>query len=129
VSLDAFDGAPLSGKVIQIVPAADPASRSFVVKVELPSNPNLRSGLYGHTEFLRGKKQVVMVPHSAVLQRGQIQNVFVVADDRMISLRYVTVGTERAEGMEVLSGLGPGDRVVSNPSGRELAGKKVEGQK
>jgi hypothetical protein len=29
----------------------------------------------------------------------------------------------------VLSGLGPGERVVSNSNGRELAGKKVEGQK
>lgn len=129
VLLDAFDGAPLSGKVVQIVPAADPASRSFVVKVELPSNPKLRSGLYGHTEFLRGKKQAILVPRSAVLQRGQLQNVFVAGDDKMISLRYVTVGAERAEGMEVLSGLGPGDRLVSNPNGRELAGKKIEGEK
>jgi RND family efflux transporter MFP subunit len=129
VSLDAFDGAPLSGKVIQIVPAADTASRSFVVKVELPSDPKLRSGLYGHTEFLRGKKQAVLVPSNAVVQHGQLQNVYVAGDDQIISLRYVTLGVERAEGMEVLSGLGPGDRLVSNPNGRELAGKKIEGRK
>lgn len=129
VALDAFDGASLSGKVVQVVPAADTASRSFVVKVELPLNPKLRSGLYGHTEFLRGKKQAVLVPRSAVLQHGQLQNVYVVGDDHMIALRYVTLGAERTEGMEVLSGLGPGERVVSNSNGRELAGKKVEGQK
>lgn len=129
VSLDAFDGMPLSGKVVQIVPAADPASRSFVVKVELPSNPKLRSGIYGHTEFQRGKKQAVVVPRSAVLQHGQLQSVYVVADDQMIALRYVTLGVERTEGMEVLSGLGPGDRVVSDAGGRDLAGKKMEWQK
>jgi RND family efflux transporter MFP subunit len=129
VLLDAFDGAPLSGKVVQIVPAADPASRSFVVKVELPSNPKLRSGLYGRTEFLRGKKQAVLVPRSAVLQNGQLQNVYVVGDDQTIALRYVTLGVERTEGMEVLSGLGPGERVVSDAGGRDLAGKKMERQK
>ena len=45
VVIDSLGGQAISGKVVQIVPAADPASRTFTVKIELPANPLIRSGL------------------------------------------------------------------------------------
>ena len=47
VTVDALENVQLAGKVAQIVPAADPASRSFLVKVQLPADSRLRSGLFG----------------------------------------------------------------------------------
>ena len=52
VTIDALGNIQLSGKVVQIVPAADPASRSFLVKVELPADARLRSGLLREGTFL-----------------------------------------------------------------------------
>lgn len=126
VAFDAFDGAPLSAKVVQIVPAADPASRSFVVKLDLPANPGLRSGLFGRAEFSRGRKDAIVVPRSAVLDRGQLQSVYVVSDDGTATLRYVTLGTQTQDQVEVLSGLTASEKVVANSGGRDLAGKRVE---
>ncbi len=126
VSFDAIDGPPLSGKVAQIVPAADPASRSFIVKIDLPANKNLRSGIFGRAALVRGTRQAVLIPPSAVIERGQLQVVYVVGEDHLAVLRYVTLGNTQAEGREVLSGLNAGDTLVVAPGGRELAGKRIE---
>ncbi|MGE5323609.1 MAG: efflux RND transporter periplasmic adaptor subunit [Actinomycetota bacterium] len=126
VQFDAFNGAPLMGKVVQIVPAADAASRSFVVKLDLPANPGLRSGLFGRAAFSRGLKQAIAVPRTAVLDRGQLQSVYVLGDDNIATLRYVTLGTETQGHVEVLSGLMPAETIVTDPDGRDLAGKRIE---
>ena len=54
VVIDALDNAELEAKVAQIVPTADAASRSFLVKIELPPDVRLRSGLFGRAQFSRG---------------------------------------------------------------------------
>lgn len=126
VTIDAFDGAPLSGKVAQIVPAADPSSRSFLVKIDLPANTGLRSGLFGRAAFARGMKQAILVPAGSVMDRGQLQSVYVVGENNIAGLRYVTLGNKGKDMVEVLSGLSPGEMVVASPAGRELAGKRIE---
>jgi RND family efflux transporter MFP subunit len=133
VAIDALGDQPLSGKVAQIVPAADPASRSFTVKIGLPGNKNLRSGIFGRAAFTRGTRQAVFVPQSAVTEHGQIQTVYVVGENGIATLRYVTLGsttagTAHAESREVLSGLNAGEILVAAPAGRELAGKRIEVQ-
>jgi multidrug efflux system membrane fusion protein len=128
VALDAFDGAPITGKVVEIVPAADSASRSFIAKLELPANRNLRSGQFGHAEFPRGQKTAILIPHTAVLEHGQLQSVYAVDGSNVATLRYVTLGKTRAGDIEILSGLNPGERIVSDPGGRDLAGKRIEAQ-
>lgn len=124
VMVDAL-GAEMTGKLVQVVPAADPASRSFLVKVGLPSDPRLRSGLFGRVRFLSGERTTVMVPRTAVLDRGQIQAVYVVGKDGEVAIRYVTLGRESGDRVEVLSGLAVGERLVAEHRGRELAGKRI----
>jgi RND family efflux transporter MFP subunit len=116
------------GKIVQIVPAADPASRSFLVKVELPADARLRSGLSGHAHFNRGERQAITIPREAVLDRGQLQAVYVVGQDKLANLRYVTLGKPAGapQQVEVLAGLQPGEWVVAQPGDRELAGKRIE---
>ena len=110
------DNGPTEGRIAQIDPAGDAASRSFVVKVSLGSPAGLRSGLYGRMLVPGGERSGLSVPSSAVASRGQIQSVFTV-EDATARLRLVTLG-ELIEGRyEVLSGLAAGDRVVLDPSG------------
>ncbi len=128
VVIDALGDQPIEGKVAQIVPAADPSSRSFTVKIDLPSNPQIRSGLFGRAQFPRGQREAIEIPRSAVLSRGQLQGVYVVGSDQLASLRYVTLGRASGGQVEVLSGLQNGDRIVEQPGARELSGKQVEAQ-
>ena len=125
VKIDALGNQPISGKVAQVVPAADPSSRSFTVKIDLPANPSLRSGLFGRALFPLGQRQAIVVPQSSLLRRGQLDGVYVVGNDGIVGLRYITLGKPSADGVEVLSGLGNGDRIVAQPGDHELSGKRV----
>lgn len=75
VVIDALGDKELKGRVVEIVPAADPASRSFLVKIEVPSDAGLRSGLFGRAHFIRGERSALLIPPSAVVERGQLQGV------------------------------------------------------
>jgi RND family efflux transporter MFP subunit len=122
VSVDTTD---LGAKVVQIVPTADPASRSFVVKLELPADAGLRSGLFGRVRFPRGQREAIVIPRTALLERGQMHGVYVVAADGQIGLRYVTLGKPAGDDIEILSGLSGGERLIGSPGSLDLAGKKV----
>ena len=128
VVIDALGEQPIEGKVTQIVPAADPGSRTFTVKIDLPSNPQMRTGLFGRARFARGQHDAIAVPKTAILNRGQLQAVYVVGSDQLASLRYITLGLASTDQVEVLSGLQSGDRIVVQPGDRDLSGKQVEGQ-
>ncbi len=128
VVIDSLGDQPIAGKVTQIVPTADPSSRTFTVKIDLPPSPQMRSGLFGRASFPRGERQAIAIPKSAVLSRGQLQAVYVIGGDQLASLRYVTLGAASGDQVEVLSGLQSGDRIVTQPDDRELSGKQVEAQ-
>jgi RND family efflux transporter MFP subunit len=125
VVIDSLGNQVITGKVVQIVPAADPSSRTFTVKIDLPSNPQIRSGLFGRARFPRGERESILVPQTALLHRGQLDAVYVVGRDEIARLRYVTLGKSSASDIEVLSGLESGERIVTQPDGRELSGKRV----
>lgn len=128
VSIDALGNAQLIGKVVQIVPAADPSSRSFLVKVGLPSDARLRSGLFGRAEFSRGQRESLLIPRASVVERGQLQGVYVLDANQIAELRYVTLGNNTAGQMEVLSGLQDGEKLVAAPGDRDLGGKRIATQ-
>lgn len=128
VTLDAYPDEQLTGKVTQIVPAADPNTRTFLVKVELPANKLLRSGLFGRANFSRGERDSLVIPRTAVVDRGPLKCVYVVGADKIASLRYVSVGGVIDDRLEVLSGLSPTEVVIASPADREFGGKRVEVQ-
>jgi membrane fusion protein, multidrug efflux system len=112
VRIDAVGAAELEGVVAEIPPAADPMSRSYTVKIDLPTQPPLRSGLYGAARFVRGQRQAIAIPVKAIVQRGQLTGVFVVDDTNFARLRLVKTGRTSGNRVEVLSGLSEGERIV-----------------
>jgi RND family efflux transporter MFP subunit len=125
VTIDALGNVQLSGKVVQIVPAADPASRSFLVKVELPPDARLRSGLFGRARFPRGERSALLIPRTSLVERGQLQGIYVLDANQIAGLRYLALGRSAGEQIEVLSGLQDGEKLVVAPGGRELSGKRI----
>jgi len=125
VLLDSVENAEFRGKVAQIVPAADAASRSVLVKIELPADARLRSGLFGRAHFPRGTRSTLMIPRTTIAERGQLRGVFVVDANRIAQLRYVTLGKASGEQVEVLSGLQQGEKLIAAPGDREFSGKQI----
>jgi multidrug efflux pump subunit AcrA (membrane-fusion protein) len=126
VQIDALAGDQLAGQVAEIVPAADPATRSYTVKIDLPPHKSLRSGLYGKAKFARQQKQAITIPNQAIIQRGQLTAVLVVDDAGTAHMRLITTGKSFGERTEVLTGLGEGDRVVVERAGEISDGSRVE---
>jgi multidrug efflux pump subunit AcrA (membrane-fusion protein) len=122
VSLDkGTDGIPrtVTGTVTEIARAVDADSRAFLVKIALPGNSGVRSGMFGRAHFALGPRPALSVPTAAVVRRGQMTSVFVV-EKGIARLRLVNVS-----GTEVLAGLSAGEVVVLNPSPSLSDGRHV----
>ncbi len=128
VRIDTLGSEPADGKVTEIVPAANPGSRSFTVKISLPAVPGLHSGMYGHALLQRGTKDVLIIPRSAVTVHGSMQCVYVIGQNHIAQLRYISVGNPSGNEIEVLSGLSAGETVIDSSGERELSGKRIEVQ-
>ena len=111
VALEGLDR-KLNARVSEVVPAVDAASRSSIVKIDLPAIPQLRSGMFGRAFFPLGSRTVVAVPASAIVERGQLQSVFV-AEEGTARTRLVTTGQRSKDAVEVLSGLNAGEKIVT----------------
>jgi len=114
----------VTGRVAEVVPSVDAATRSFTVKIDLPALPGLRSGMFGRAGFVAGKRGALLVPQSAVVERGQIRSVYVVEGDTA-RLRFVTLGDARDDQREVLSGLTVGERIIVTPPALLADGGRV----
>jgi len=129
VSIDAQGQRPIAGQVSEIVPALDPASRSYIIKIDLrsPDSSTLfRSGLFGKARFNTGTKKVLTVPVQSVLERGQLTFVYVVDPAKIAHMRLIQTGKPYGDRVEVLSGLTEGDLVILEPLSAVKDGAAVE---
>jgi RND family efflux transporter MFP subunit len=118
----------MSGIVAEIAPAADPDSRTSLVKLNLPAAPGLRSGRFGRVAVPVGEVTSIHAPVSAVIQRGQMELVFV-ATDGHAALRLVKTGQRIGDEVEVVSGLNSGEQVVTQGAAGLTDGQPVSIQK
>ncbi len=125
VRIDAIGEAEFLGSIAEILPTADSASRSYIVKIDLPADPRLKTGLYGLARFPIAQKEAITVPASALTQRGQMSGVFVVGSDGTAHFRIVTTGKTSEGTVEILSGLSEGEDVVASNDDRLTDGIKV----
>ncbi|MBZ5608571.1 MAG: efflux RND transporter periplasmic adaptor subunit [Acidobacteriia bacterium] len=110
ITIDGIDRT-FPARVAEVVPSVDAAARTGTVKIDLPSLPELRSGLFGRALFDTGGRKVLTVPSAGVMERGQLQSVYI-AENNVAHTRLVTLGTRVKDKVEVLSGLNQGDRVI-----------------
>lgn len=110
VRVDVLDH-PCSGTVSEIVPEAESASRTFQVKVTGPCPAGVYTGMFGRLQIPMGEETVLLVPRAAVRSVGQVDCVDVAVDGRR-QRRAVRLGRAMGDLVEVLSGLGAGEKVV-----------------
>lgn len=126
VRVDAIGGEDLSGTVVEISPAGDSMSRSYIVKIDVQSPRPLRTGLYGTARFVQGQRQVMTIPAKAIARHGQLTGVFVVDDANIARLRLIKTGKSSGDQVEVLSGLNEGERIVVDGVAKVNDGNRVQ---
>jgi len=124
VHVDSLEGA-LDGTVVEIAPSADPGSRTFVAKIDLPPTPGLRPGQFGRVAIPIGEFAALRVPDSALLRRGQMEIAFVVEDGHA-RMRLVKSGQRVGGEVELLSGVDPGETIVVEGAAALSDGQPVD---
>ena len=110
---DAEAGTVSEGRISEIVPLSDPATHSVQFKVDLPSNFSMPSGQFVKVELPAGTRDALLVPRTALRQTGQLTGMFVVDSGSKARFRLVKVAPYDAGRVEVLSGINPGEKIIS----------------
>jgi RND family efflux transporter MFP subunit len=126
-----FQGTNFDGKLSEVLPAADPRSRTFTVRALL-DNPEgrLRPGMFARLRLGGETRPTVVVPASAIVRKGALTGIFVAASSEAggmtAGLRWITLGRTRDGSAEVLTGLEAGERYVVEPTSQLRDGQPIE---
>jgi membrane fusion protein, copper/silver efflux system len=114
-SLSYYPGKSYSGKISYIYPTVDPQTRTVKVRVDIP-NPDflLKPQMFADAQLKVNYGVQILVPQEAVLDSGKEQQVFVVRDGGAFEPRRVTLGPAIDGNVAVLSGLKPGEKIVTS---------------
>ncbi len=117
MSIDAYSDAldkRFSGTVTAINPRIDPVSRSVRLRAHI-DNPDgeLKPGMLMRVSLLKDQRQSILVPASALQSSEQRHYVWLLNADQQAERREVKLGIRQADSVEVLSGLSPGDTLIS----------------
>jgi len=107
----------LTGTIREVAPMADPIARTYKVRVSVGNPPpEVKLGMTASVTIFATAEQsevgAVSVPLSAIYQKGTEPCVWVIENNTVI-LRQVTVGSYGKEKIDVLSGLKPGEVIVT----------------
>jgi RND family efflux transporter MFP subunit len=125
VVIDAMPGREIAAKVSQVVSASDVRTHSFIVKVDVPAEKGLITGMYGKAFFSIGKREAIVVPKSAVVEMSGISGVYIVSAEGNAVFQMVQLGETQGNSVEVVSGLKKGDRVIAEKHLGRVEGKKI----
>lgn len=118
-------GRNVEGTVTEVVPAVDPRTRTFLVKIALDGE-SLKTGQYARVLIPVGMKEAIIVPKQAVVEKGQLVGVYTVGVNGVISYRLIRTGNEYDGGVEVLSGLKEGDTIIVEGTDKAVDGGILE---
>lgn len=103
---------PVEGRVAFLYPKVDIASQTVPVKIVLSENKRLFPGLFAKVKLFSEKKTQLILPKTAVLQKGEKQYVFIPEGEGTFTPREITAKRFDSHTFSILSGLEEGERVV-----------------
>lgn len=116
-------GQTFNSRILNVDPNIDPATRNF--RVKLSGKGDLVPGMYASVNFGEGTEKAVVVPRSAVLERGELSMVFVDENHRA-QMRMVKTGRSFKDTIQILSGLTPGEKIIVDKVNELKSGDPLE---
>jgi RND family efflux transporter MFP subunit len=129
VVVDALPAETFKGKVSRITPSIDPATRTFAVEITVANAKELlKPGMYARVTMNYGTRQSIVVPDQAVIKLlgSGDRHVYVLQEDGTVKIHVVELGVREGATYEILSGLEPGDVVITSGNTALKDGMKVE---
>ena len=103
--------ATVEGTVSEISPVADPISRTFRIKLDLPMVGGIRTGQFGRVSVPVSETKILTVPSISIIKRGQMELVFVMKNDKA-TLRLIKTGKTLGDRLEIVSGIEENDQII-----------------
>jgi RND family efflux transporter MFP subunit len=130
VVFDALGGSVVEGRVRAVIPSADPRSRTFPVKVDIPNESRaIGVGMLGRALLPVGQPHaVVAVPKDALVSQGRDQRIFVIDEENKAQAIPVETGSSVGGWIAVSGGVSAGDRVIVRGNERLQPGTEVVGE-
>ncbi len=129
VTIDAFPDLRLKGTVDFVSYKADPATKTFRVRVLIDNqNHEIRPGMIARVAFLRRMiPDALSAPLFAILDKGGERLLFV-EKDGIAHARTVSIGVIARDRVQIINGLKPGDRLIVTGQRDVEEGMKVQVQ-
>lgn len=122
-----------SGEVVEISPSSMGTGGQFLVKISLPEEAQnvLSSGMYANVKIKTDGKTAskttatVLVPINAISRIGQLDAIYTVSNRGTALLRYVRLGKQYGDKVEILSGLNDTETFITKANGKLYNGAPV----
>ena len=124
----AYPGRRFEGSVKAVDSRVDTATRAIRVRAVLPNTERiLKPGMLMQVQLLKTPRQAIVIPEEALMPLGDQQFVLLVdpADGNKVVRREIRIGGRRPGGVEVVSGLTPGEQVITHGSLKVRPGQQV----
>jgi RND family efflux transporter MFP subunit len=126
VQVSSLDDATDHVEVARVIPSANPGSRTYDVEMYVDNaDGRLRPGMFARVKLETGRREGVLVPRAALVERGQLTGVFTVDADGTARLRWVRTGEAAGDAVEIVSGLDGGETIVRSSAKPLAEGDKV----
>jgi multidrug efflux pump subunit AcrA (membrane-fusion protein) len=113
----------INARIAQIAPIADNKQHTVTVKFDLPEGVPGGAGMYAEVmipDVSSPTRALPVIPKSAISKRGSLPSVRVLDENNVPKMRLIRTGIEIGnDTIVVLSGLEPGERILTNSDGEK----------
>lgn len=119
-------GEPLPVSSLTVFPYADPQTHSVKIRVDVAAEgKTLYPGMFVKLLVASGKRESLVIPSDAIVQRREVSAVYVSGPGTKLSLRHIRLGQQQGGYTEVLSGLSEGEQVATDPMAAGIYLKEI----
>ena len=126
VTVDAYPGESFDGRIAQVAPVLDPATRTAQIEVEINNaTSRLKPGMYAKVDFVVERRpNALVVPANSVIDLNGKKGVFM-PEENVAKFKPVTLGMTHPDFVEIVEGLNEGMRVVSTGAAALREGDRI----
>lgn len=127
VKIDALGNVTFQGVIEKIIPSSAFSGAQYKVNVAFKSlNKDVKPGMFARVDLYKNSETKILIPRTAIRNRGQLTGLYTINQQGEAMLRWVRIGQEYPEGIEVLSGLIEGEKIITSADSKLVDGMKVE---
>ncbi|WP_322571887.1 efflux RND transporter periplasmic adaptor subunit [Rhodohalobacter sp.] len=118
VSVSAAGVSNIPARLTAVSQAGDPISRQFSIEAVIDDSEisnNLKVGMFAQIGVKTGQAESLTIPADAIVRRGQLTGIYTISENNRAVLRWVRLGENLGDSVEILTGLKPGEQYVYAP--------------